>query len=76
VPSRKQVRELVDGGHSYETAARQLGIPVGLAYMIATGKPAAGSEVDAGPPAYDPTGNEHVLAWVRERAARELKRAG
>ena len=31
---------MLDGGRSYETAARELGISPGLAYMLATGVPA------------------------------------
>lgn len=42
MPTRDQVRELLDRGHSYETAARELHIPAGRAYMIATGRPADG----------------------------------
>jgi hypothetical protein len=40
--TRAQVVELLDGGHTYETAARELHIPAGLAFMIATGLPADG----------------------------------
>jgi hypothetical protein len=45
VATREQVRVLLDEGHSYETAARELGIPAGLAFMIVTGLPADGSDV-------------------------------
>ena len=41
--SRAQVTELLDAGHSYETAARVLGVAPGLAFMVATGLPADGS---------------------------------
>jgi hypothetical protein len=44
----EQVTELLDHGHTYETAGQQLGISPGLAFMIATGLPADGS--DAPPP--------------------------
>jgi hypothetical protein len=67
VPSRDEVKALLDQGHSYEMAGRALGIPAGLAYMIATGLPAEGSD------SVSPTRNEHVLAWVRERVARDLR---
>jgi hypothetical protein len=40
VTTRAQVIELLDAGHSYETAATALCIPAGLAFMIATGVPA------------------------------------
>ena len=84
---------LLDAGHSYETAARELHIPAGLAFMIATGLPADGSggpspqELAAkrvlpgssqqlvNPPALNPTRSETVMAWVRQRAARELEQA-
>ena len=39
--------ELLDHGHSYETAARELGIPPGQAFMIATGLPADGGDAPA-----------------------------
>ncbi|MHB8532925.1 MAG: hypothetical protein ACYDC2_09410 [Solirubrobacteraceae bacterium] len=78
--TRAQVLELLEEGHSYETAARELHIPAGRAFMIATGVPADGSEqVTPGstqhlsnPPHSNPTRKEHVLQWVRERARREL----
>jgi hypothetical protein len=44
VATRAQVTELLEQGHSYETAARELQIPPGRAFMIATGLPADGSE--------------------------------
>jgi hypothetical protein len=44
VATREQVLELLDAGHSYETAARALHIPAGQAFMIATGLPADGSD--------------------------------
>lgn len=44
MPTQDQVRELLDHGHSYEAAARQLGIPAGQAFMIATGLSADGSD--------------------------------
>jgi hypothetical protein len=71
--TREQVRMLLDGGHSYETAARELGIPAGLAFMLATGRPADGSAQHlVNPPAYNPTRKDSVMEWVRERARREL----
>ncbi len=42
MPTREQLSELLDQGHSYETAARALNIPAGQAFMIATGLPADG----------------------------------
>jgi hypothetical protein len=47
MPTRDQVLELLDRGHSYETAGRALHIPPGQAFMIATGLPADGSGVPA-----------------------------
>jgi hypothetical protein len=91
VPTRDQVLELLDHGHSYETAAKELGLPAGQAFMIATGLPADGGDAPApeeleskrllpgssqhlvNPPAFNPTRSEEVIAWVKARAARELK---
>ena len=42
--TRAEVLELVDDGLSYEDAGARLGIHPGLAYMIATGLPADGSD--------------------------------
>jgi hypothetical protein len=47
VPTRDQVLELLDHGHSYETAAKELGLPAGQVFMIATGLPADGSDAAA-----------------------------
>jgi hypothetical protein len=44
VATRAQVVELLDLGHSYETAGRELHISPGLAFMIVTGLPADGSD--------------------------------
>jgi hypothetical protein len=87
--TRTQVQELLDKGLGYEVAARELGIPAGEAYLIATGNPADGSDdrfyedsrdlpsspqALLGVPAHNPTRNATVDAWVGERAARELTR--
>lgn len=77
--TRAQVKDLLDDGHDYESAARVLGIAPGLAYMIATGRPADDGSAPAQnlfePPAHNPTRNETVDAWVRERARRDLRPA-
>lgn len=44
MPTREQVLRLLDSGLDYEAAGRQLGIPPGQAYLIATGVPADGSD--------------------------------
>ena len=44
MPTREQVRKLLDDGLDYRSAAHALGIPAGQAYMIATGRPADGSD--------------------------------
>jgi hypothetical protein len=76
VPTRAQVQELVDSGLTYEMAARELGIRPGLAYMIATGRPADDDSAPAQdlfePPVVNPTRNQTVLDWVKMRAARDL----
>jgi hypothetical protein len=94
MPTRDQVQDLLDKGHSFQTAGRALGVPAGQAYMIATGRPADGSGPPAPdavhderlrsgspqqlvhPPSLPPSRNAEVMAWVRERAARELRQDG
>jgi hypothetical protein len=91
--TRAQVVELLEAGHTYQTAARELHIPPGQAFMIATGLPADGSDVPppeelarkpmvpdssqqlVNPPPFNPTRKQHVLDWVKRRAARDLKGA-
>ncbi|PRX43433.1 hypothetical protein B0I33_11551 [Prauserella shujinwangii] len=45
MPTREQVRALLREGHDYPEAGRRLGIPPGLAYLIATGLPADAGDV-------------------------------
>ncbi|WP_199433026.1 hypothetical protein [Qaidamihabitans albus] len=45
MPTRDQVRALLDQGCDYPDAARRLGISPGLAYLIATGLPADAGDV-------------------------------
>jgi hypothetical protein len=89
--TRAEVMELLELGHTYETAARELHIPPGQAFMIATGLPADGGDAPSpeeltekpvlagssqqlvNPPPFNPTRKQHVIDWVHERAARELK---
>ena len=53
-------------------------VPAGRVHMIATGLPADGSQAAAGaqrlvnPNHVNPLRKEHVVAWVRERAHRDL----
>jgi hypothetical protein len=93
VATRAQVLQLLEAGHDYQTAARELGEPAGRLFMIATGLPADGSgapapeEIDekpllegssqhlVNPPPFNPTRKQHVLDWVKERAARDLARS-
>ena len=87
--TRAQVQELLDSGLDYEMAARELGMPAGEAYLIATGNPADGSdgrlysdprELPSSPqallgvPTRNPERNPTVDAWVAQRAARALTR--
>ncbi|HSO97393.1 MAG TPA: hypothetical protein VLP43_00440 [Solirubrobacteraceae bacterium] len=94
MPTRFQVAKLVDQGLSYEAIGRELDIPPGQAFMIATGLPADGSDSPhpdelrcrpvlpgssqhlVNPRPQDPTRNEAVIDWVRQRAARELRHDG
>ncbi len=70
VVTRRQVTDLLDAGHSYQSAARELRISTSLAQMIATGLPGD----DAGGHAPAPAPNLSVIEWVRGRAARDLTR--
>jgi len=83
VASRQQVRELLERGLDYEAVGRQLGIPPGQAYLIATGRAADGSDAPPGhppgalaasqqlanPPHENPTSSQSVLDWIAARAA-------
>jgi hemerythrin superfamily protein len=44
VPTKEQVLAALRGGNDYDAAAKRLGIRAGLAYLIATGLPADGSD--------------------------------
>lgn len=44
MPTRDQVRTLLDEGLDYVSAAQRLGVPPGQAYLIATGRPADGGD--------------------------------
>jgi hypothetical protein len=85
--TRAQVQQLLDEGHDYRSAADRLGIAPGELYLIATGRPADGSDSRyftdprdlpsspqrlVGPPPVNPGRAPTVEAWVRERAGREL----
>lgn len=76
MPTREQVRALLDAGLDYTATADRLGIPAGLAYLIATGHPAdggdtvppGGSQDLANPPHENPTSKESVAEWLKRRA--------
>ena len=71
MPTKEQVlRALRSAGDDPEAVARRLGIPAGQVALIATGRPAAERLVN--PAHHDPVRKDHVVAWVRERAARDL----
>jgi hypothetical protein len=69
--------QLLSAGHDHATAGAELGVPAGQAFLIATGRPADGTDTAAqalgGVPAFNPLTKAHVMPWVRERARRELK---
>lgn len=44
MPTRNQIRALLEQGHDYPAIARRLGVPPGQAYLIATGMPADGGD--------------------------------
>lgn len=74
------MQDLLEEGHSFESAASKLEIAPGLAYLLATGRPLDDAEEPRqdllGPPPYNPTRDERVIAWVAARAERELARSG
>jgi hypothetical protein len=85
MPTKEQIRRLLDEGLGYEEAARRLSIPAGQAYMIATGMPADGGDAPpadaagrgllpasqhlANPPHENPTTSELVRDWIGARVA-------
>lgn len=44
MPTRDQIRTLLEQGHDYPAIAQRLGVPPGQAYLIATGMPADGGD--------------------------------
>ncbi len=44
MPTRDQIRQLLQQGHDYPAIARRFGVPSGQAYLIATGMPADGGD--------------------------------
>lgn len=81
---RGRIRALLSAGRDYEHAGRELGIPAGLAHMVATGLPADGSSARnseptqqlVNPPAHNPTSKEEVHEWIRQRAAADGQMQG
>jgi hypothetical protein len=78
MPTRAQVLELLESGETYATVGQAFGIAPGKAYMIATGRPADGApdgdQALVNARAHNPTEKPAIVAWVRERAGRELTR--
>lgn len=76
MPTSEHIRAALrahDG--DYHLLSRELGVPAGLAYLIATGRPADGSGGQYGrgqalvnPREVNPTGRADVLAWIKLRA--------
>jgi Hemerythrin HHE cation binding domain len=64
MPTQQQVLDALGGGTDYPAAARRLGIHPGLAYLIATGVPADGSDVLSGEeqdrPGMPPGSTQHL----------------
>jgi hypothetical protein len=62
--TKREVLDLVEAGNSYDDAAARLSISAGLAYMIATGIPADGSDAiapeDADRPGFLGTSTQHL----------------
>ena len=80
---RSSVLDLVRRGVTYEEIGRQLDVPPGLAYLIATGIPVDASDVPVpaqpgmkaepshqqlgNPPTVAPSSGEDVRTWIRAR---------
>lgn len=82
MPTREQVRELLDSGLDYRAAGQRLGIAPGQAYLIATGVPADGSDSvtdqDAQRPGFLPSSQHlanppHENPETREQVAAWLR---
>ena len=82
MPTREQVRRLLDAGLDYQAAGQKLGIPPGQAYLIATGVPADGSdtitEEEANRPGFLPSSQHlanppHEAPATKESVAAWLK---
>jgi hypothetical protein len=85
VPTREQLRGLLDNGLDYAAVGQRLGIPPGQAYLIATGVPADGSgtiaEGEARRPGFLPssqhlanpqmnrTAKDQTAGWLKARVA-------
>jgi hypothetical protein len=85
VPSKEQVKALIEQGLDYPEIGRRLGVPPGQAYLIGTGTPADGGhstdEPDgrpgvlssaqhlANPPHENPTSKPVVHDWIAGRVA-------
>jgi hypothetical protein len=87
VPSKEQVKRLIDQGLDYPEIGRRLGVPPGQAYLIGTGTPAdGGSPVSAlrgtqhlaNPPYENPTNKQVVQDWIARRVAddEQMRSAG
>lgn len=79
MPTKEQVRQLLDAGLDYEAAGQRLGIPPGQAYLIATGVPADGGDTITGEEARRPgflRSSQHLAHPPHENpTARESVRA-
>jgi hypothetical protein len=88
VVTRAEVLDLLERGCDYPEIGRQLGVPPGQAYLVATGMPADGSDTYTeaernrpgvlpsaqhlvGPAADQPTAQDVVQRWLRERTRRD-----
>jgi hypothetical protein len=76
MPTRAEVLQLLERVETYDAVGQAFGIAPGKAYMIATGRPADGApdgdQALVNPRAVEPAVKPAVLAWVRERARRDL----
>jgi hypothetical protein len=87
MPGRREIQRLVEHGESYEEVGRRYGLPPGRVYLIATGRPADGSDAPqpdnwrpgvltssqhlSNPPHENPTKRDEIRRWILSRVNRD-----
>lgn len=89
MPTQEQVLRLLDAGLDYRQAGHRLGVPAGQAYLVATGVPADGGDVQTAadrpgalaastqhlvnPHAENPVHKELVAQWLADRVSADAQ---